>query len=103
MIQDRDRQLREQHFGSLIPSRDRMWFHLGNTRAEISTVTLLPNRITAARKSETSPMAAQRTLARCQTHPIIQPVADSLSGKTVERLQNFDIPRDQVHTCQKEQ
>jgi hypothetical protein len=30
-------------------------------------------------------------------------VADSLSGKTVERLQNFDIPRDQVHTCQKEQ
>jgi hypothetical protein len=103
MIQDRDHQLCEQHFSSLIPRRARMGLHLSNTQAEICAVTLPHNRVAAACKSETSPMAAQRTLAKRQRQFIMQPVADSLSGRTVEQRQTFCMLSDKAHTCQKEQ
>jgi hypothetical protein len=79
-----------------------MWFHLSNIQAEISSLTLLRNRFAAACKSETSPMAAQRTLTKCPRHPIIRLGSDSPLGGTLERQQTFDMLADQAQTCQKE-
>jgi hypothetical protein len=47
-------------------------------------------------------MAARRTLTKRQRQLIMQPVADSLSGRTVEQVQTFDMLPDQARTCQKE-
>lgn len=102
MIQDTNHELSEQQFGSLVTRGNRMSFHLSNTQAEISTVTLLHNRFAAACKSQTSPMAAQRTLTKCQRHPIIRPVGDSRLGGTLEQRQTFDMLSDKTRTCQRE-
>ena len=80
-----------------------MWLHLSNNQAEISTVTLLHDRFAVACRSETSPMAAQRTLTECQGHPVAQPRGDSPLGGTLEPQRTFDMLGDQAHSCQKEQ
>ncbi|OGN97016.1 MAG: hypothetical protein A2Z77_08015 [Chloroflexi bacterium RBG_13_51_36] len=102
MTQDSNHELSEQQSGSLVAGGNRMWFHLSNTQAEISTVALLHNRFAAACKSETSPTATQRTLTKCPRHPIIRPGGDSPLGGTRERQQTLDMLADQAHTCQKE-
>ena len=66
MIREWDHQLCEQQLSSLIPVLDQMRLDLDNTQAEISTVTLPHNKVGAARKSETSPVAADRILTKCQ-------------------------------------
>lgn len=47
-------------------------------------------------------MAAQRILTKHQRQLIMQPVTDSLSGRTAEQQQTFAMLPDQAHTCQKE-
>lgn len=102
MIREWDHQLCEQQLSSLIPVLDQMRLDLDNTQAEISTVTLPHNNVGAARKSETSPVATDRILTKCQRHPIIQPVPDSLLGGTPKQRQTFYMLSDKAHTCQKE-
>ena len=102
MIQDSNHKLSEQQFGSLVARGNRMWFRLSTNPAEISTVTVLHNRFAVACRSETSPMAAQRTLTKCERHPVAQPRGDSPLGRTLEPQRTFDTLADQAHTCQKE-
>ena len=80
-----------------------MWFHLSNTQAEISSVAALHNRLAAACKSETSRIAAQRTLTKCQRHTVIRPGGDFPLSGTVERRQILYMLSNKAHTCQKEQ
>lgn len=80
-----------------------MWFHLSDIQAEMSTVTVLHDRLAAACKSDTSRMAAQRTLTKCQRHIVIRSGGDSPLSRTVERRQTLYMLSNKAHTCQKEQ
>lgn len=103
MIQDRDHQLCEHHLDSLIlgvfTESDFTW---ATIRLKSRALLDLYNQVVRVRELETYTIAAQRTLAKRQRQFIMQPVADSLSGRTVERRQTFDMLPDQAHTCQKE-
>ncbi len=103
MIQDNNHALSEQQFGNLVARGNRMRFHLSNIQAEISTATVLHNRFAAGCKSETSRMAGQRTLAKCQGHTVTRPGGDSPLSGTVERRQTLHMFSDKANTCQREQ
>ena len=61
MIQDSNHELSEQQFGSLVARGNRMWFHLSNIQAEMSTVTVLRYRLAAACKAEIPDGSAENT------------------------------------------
>jgi hypothetical protein len=101
MIRDRDHQLCQQRFSSLTAGLDQMWLDLDDIQADTSSLSLAHNRVAAACKSETSPMAAQRTFTNGRRPPVMQPVANSRSAEfwsNDRRSTCFQIG----HKCQKE-
>ena len=103
MIQDRDHQLCEHHLDSLIlRAFTESGFTWATIRLKSRALFHLHNQVVRVRESETYTMAAQRRLAKHRRQFIMQPMADSLSSRTLEQLQTFDMPSDKAHTCQKE-
>lgn len=104
MIQDRDHELCEHHLDSLALGAPTVSGVAGAAIRLKSRALFDPyNRVIRAHKPETPTIAApQRTLAKRQRQSVTQPMADSLSGRTVERRQAFNTLTDQADTCQKE-